>query len=540
VWVGLERYRDLLTDGRFHTALTNTVIYAVATVAVIVPSGLALAQLLRLAWAPLRPLLSFALLLPGLVPPAVMALLFLLIFSGSRGILNLLVAAPLGLEPIDWLRDPTFIRVSLLLQAWWRWTGLVTLFLGAALEGIPRTYYDIARAEGASALQTLRHVTLPSIRRVLVFACIVLLLDAFVLFEGAYVLLGASGGTDDAGLLVVGYVYQTGFSRGRFATASAMSISLVPMLGIDRLPAKDRNLAIMFQSYVLLPHLTVQDNIGLGLKLRGAGREERRQRVGEVAGLVGVHHLLDRFPNEISGGERQRAARARAIARRPVVFLLDEPLSQLDAPLRAQMRQEIRELPRKLRATMILVTHDQADALSMGDRIAVIKDGSIQQVADPRTLYHQPANRFVAGFIGTPPMSFLSGAIEGKAFLHQEFRLHLPPETATRLHSYRGRRVILGLRAEHVTVEGKASTAERCAVPARVQAIEAAGPRDLVHLTTGRDRFSSWAAARSELAPQERVTAYADPREARFFDEQTGEALTAAAGEESPARRVVE
>jgi ABC-type sugar transport system permease subunit len=229
--VGLAHYRALLGDGRFRLALANTLGYAAASVVLVVPAGLALALLLRTAAPSLRGLARFCLLLPGLTPPLVLAFLFVLVFGGRHGLLNTLLA-PLGVPPLDWLKDPPLIRASLVLQAFWRWTGFVALFLHAGLESIPRAYVDLARAEGASPWGVFRHVTLPLLSHVLGFVALLLTLDAFVLFSGAYVLLGASGGTADAGLLLVGYAYQTAFTYGRFGSAAAVALSVAPLLGL--------------------------------------------------------------------------------------------------------------------------------------------------------------------------------------------------------------------------------------------------------------------------------------------------------------------
>jgi ABC-type sugar transport system permease subunit len=230
-FVGLAHFRGLLEDRRFLQALANTLAYAAATAALIVPAGLGVALLLRSTAPSLRSAFRFCLLLPGLTPPLVLAFLFVLVFSGRHGLLNALLA-PFGVPPLDWLKDPPLIRASLVLQALWRWTGFAALFLHAGLESAPRAYTEMARAEGASSWGVFRHVTLPLISHVLGFVALLLTLDAFVLFSGAYVLLGASGGTADAGLLLVGYAYQTAFGYGRFGSAAAISLSITPLLGL--------------------------------------------------------------------------------------------------------------------------------------------------------------------------------------------------------------------------------------------------------------------------------------------------------------------
>jgi multiple sugar transport system permease protein len=229
-FVGAAHYRDLLSDGRFLHALRNTFAYAALSIAAVTSFSLALAHLLRRAYPALRGPITFCLLLPGLTPPAVLALLYLLVFNGPHGLLNALVAAPLGLPFADWIRDPRFIKPSLVLLALWRWSGFTTLILLSGMEGIPKAYYDLCRAEGGGPWQCFRHVTLPMLSHVLAFVAVFLFLDAFVLFEGAYILLGGSGGTLDAGLLMVAYAYLTAFTFGKFGSAAAMSFSIVPFL----------------------------------------------------------------------------------------------------------------------------------------------------------------------------------------------------------------------------------------------------------------------------------------------------------------------
>jgi len=231
-FVGLAHYGALLQDDRFRIALGNTARHAFLTIVTVVPLGLGLALLLRQATVRAQSALRFCLLLPALTPPVVLGFLFVLVFSGRHGLLNTGVLGPLGLPSLDWLKDPAVIPASLVLQAIWRWTGFVTLILLAGLEGIPRAYVEMARVEGAGSTAVFRDVTLPGLRPLLAFCAIMLFLDAFVSFAGAYALLGSSGGTADAGLLLVGLVYQTAFTYGRFASAAAMSLSVVPLLAL--------------------------------------------------------------------------------------------------------------------------------------------------------------------------------------------------------------------------------------------------------------------------------------------------------------------
>ena len=231
-FVGLEHYRALLSDSRYWLAWQNTLGLALANLICIVPLALALAVLLQRCHPRARGPLRFALILPGLTPPAVLGLLFVMVFDGPHGLLNSALTQPIGLPAIDWLRDPHFILPALVLQAIWRWSGFAALFLEAGLGGIPRTHYELANCEGAKDWRRFLYVTLPGLRRSLIFVGVFLLLDAFSLFVGAYVLLGGSGGTADAGLLLVGYAYQTAFTYGEFGSAAAVGFSIALIFAV--------------------------------------------------------------------------------------------------------------------------------------------------------------------------------------------------------------------------------------------------------------------------------------------------------------------
>lgn len=227
---------------------------------------------------------------------------------------------------------------------------------------------------------------------------------------------------------------------------------------VNDVAPKDRDVAMVFQNYALYPHLSVYDNMAFGLKIRKYPKAEIRQRVEEAARILGVEQELHRRPKQLSGGQRQRVAVGRAIVRKPKVFLFDEPLSNLDAQLRVQMRTEISRLHNRLGATMIYVTHDQIEAMTMGDRIVVLRDGVIQQIDSPLALYHRPANQFVAGFIGSPAMNFIAGVLEATAAgirfraVGDAFSVDLPQEQAADLAAHVGRAVTLGIRPEDVKV----------------------------------------------------------------------------------------
>jgi len=223
---------------------------------------------------------------------------------------------------------------------------------------------------------------------------------------------------------------------------------------VNDVPPKDRDIAMVFQSYALYPHMTVYDNMAFGLKLRKVPKQEIERRVKESAGILGIEHLLDRKPKQLSGGQRQRVAVGRAIVREPNVFLMDEPLSNLDAKLRVQARTEISKLHQRLGTTIIYVTHDQIEAMTMGTRIAVLKDGILQQVDSPQNLYDLPNNAFVGGFIGSPAMNFFDATLiqeNGKMYADcKDFRVIVPPDHSALYKQYLGKEVLFAIRPEHV------------------------------------------------------------------------------------------
>jgi multiple sugar transport system ATP-binding protein len=301
---------------------------------------------------------------------------------------------------------------------------------------------------------------------------------------------------------------------------------------VNEVPPKDRDIAMVFQNYALYPHMTVYENLAFGLKLRKFPRPEIGRRVNEAAETLGLTHLLDRLPKALSGGQRQRVAVGRAIVRKPKVFLFDEPLSNLDAPMRAQMRVEITKLHRRLAVTMVYVTHDQVEAMTMGDRVVVMKEGMIQQVAGPMTLYREPSNLFVAGFIGSPPMNFFGGTIrrsgDGLGFEERRpppaiqtgpFTLRLDETEATKLTGYVDREIVFGLRPEDVQDAAEAAsspTGRR--VSALVEAVEPLGAQTHLHLTTSTHAFVARVAAGASHEPGSRVSLVFAPGKGHFFD----------------------
>jgi len=259
---------------------------------------------------------------------------------------------------------------------------------------------------------------------------------------------------------------------------------------VNDVPPKDRDIAMVFQNYALYPHMSVYDNLAFGLKLRKFPKAEIKKRVNEAAGILGIEKYLDRKPKALSGGERQRVAVGRAIVRQPKVFLFDEPLSNLDAKMRVQMRTEIIKLHQRLQATMIYVTHDQVEAMTMGDRIVVMKDGVIQQTDAPMALYRQPANLFVAGFLGSPPMNFIHGTLRasGDKLLFKEaqggvveFNLTDRPEAKP----FAGGEIIAGIRPEHIGIVTGTGRPTGLRFQSLVDIIENMGAETNVYLQTG-------------------------------------------------------
>jgi multiple sugar transport system ATP-binding protein len=255
---------------------------------------------------------------------------------------------------------------------------------------------------------------------------------------------------------------------------------------------KDRDIAMVFQNYALYPHMTVAENIGFGLRLRGVPKREIAVKVQEAASVLGLTDWLDRKPGQLSGGQRQRVAMGRAIVREPAIFLMDEPLSNLDAKLRVQMRAEVSRIQRRLGVATLYVTHDQVEAMTMGDRVTVMRDGVVQQCADPQTLYDHPRNIFVAAFIGSPAMNLYKATLgDGARTLRLGSQTVELPESTRIAHpnltSFVGRPLVVGLRPEHLTVHD-GNPGAKALIPADVELVEALGSELLVHFTTDATR----------------------------------------------------
>ena len=314
---------------------------------------------------------------------------------------------------------------------------------------------------------------------------------------------------------------------------------------VNRMPPKDRDIAMVFQNYALYPHMTVYKNMAFGLKLRGMRTEEIQARVKDAARILDIEHLLDRKPRALSGGQKQRVAVGRAIVREPAAFLFDEPLSNLDAKLRVTTRAELKRLHQRLKTTTVYVTHDQEEAMTLGDRIVVMKDGVIQQADTPLATYNFPANRFVAGFIGMPPMNFFDGVVkseDGRLIFEEAanpkpdmgaggartsandltlpgngFTLSVPSHLADRLGRYVGKHVILGIRPEHLDVR-PFETGQSASIDVKLNVMEPLGNNmDLYVSTNLRDQVVARVEAQDGLRIDAPIRLYVDLRKVHFF-----------------------
>jgi multiple sugar transport system ATP-binding protein len=295
---------------------------------------------------------------------------------------------------------------------------------------------------------------------------------------------------------------------------------------VTELPPRRRNIAMVFQSYAVFPHMTVFDNVAFGLRMRRAPKADIDRQVREAAELLHIENLLDRFPAQTSGGQRQRIAVARALAMKPQVLLMDEPLSNLDALLRLEARAELKRLLGEIGATTIYVTHDQVEAMSMGDRVAVMRTGKLIQVADPLTIYDGPVDRFVGGFIGNPPMNFLSATIErrsGGAVALLDDAGAVPLERTTGLDEHTGR-VLLGIRAENVEIVPADADAS---LRARVLVVEPLGSHNLVTLQLGAERLKATTRPDERLERDQDVGVVIDAARIRWLDAEREVALGA-------------
>jgi multiple sugar transport system ATP-binding protein len=284
---------------------------------------------------------------------------------------------------------------------------------------------------------------------------------------------------------------------------------------VNDMPPRDRDIAMVFQSYALYPHMTVFDNLAFGLRMRGTPRQDIERRVSTAAGILELGPLLKRKPRQLSGGQRQRVALGRAIVREPQAFLLDEPLSNLDAKLRIQTRLELQKQHRALHATFIYVTHDQVEAMTMGDRIAVMKDGILQQVAPPREIYDNPVNMYVAGFIGSPTMNFIPVTVQGTTARATGFELELP--TAPGIE-----KGVLGIRPEALTEHPRDG---HSGLDLKVEVSEVLGADQFLYGTVGGDSITARVDPNLKVSPGDRVRLGVDMRRLHLFDGPTGKAI---------------
>ena len=295
---------------------------------------------------------------------------------------------------------------------------------------------------------------------------------------------------------------------------------------VNDVPAKDRDIAMVFQNYALYPHMTVGENLAFGLKLRKYPKTEIQRRVQEAAEILDIKHLLERKPRQLSGGERQRVALGRAIVRKPLVFLFDEPLSNLDAKLRVQMRTEIHKLRLRLQTTFVYVTHDQTEAMTLGDRICVMRGGKVQQCADPMTIYDRPANKFVASFIGSPPINLMNGRIIKKErhyyFDEGKFQVRLVDQMHKAVEQYEGKEIIFGIRPEDIYDKLFVSEAlPDNTIRAACEVVEPLGSEVYLHLNSGKSVFVARVGAHNKPQVNRDMDVVFDMSKVHFFDKDT-------------------
>jgi multiple sugar transport system ATP-binding protein len=291
---------------------------------------------------------------------------------------------------------------------------------------------------------------------------------------------------------------------------------------VNNVPPKDRDIAMVFQNYALYPHMTVYNNMAFSLKLAKAPRDEIQRRVQQAAQILGLQEYLERFPRQLSGGQRQRVAMGRAIVRDPAVFLFDEPLSNLDAKLRVQMRTEIKELHQRLKTTSVYVTHDQIEAMTMADRIVVLHDGVVEQVGEPLDLYDKPANLFVAGFIGSPAMNFIETTLKrngnASAIAADGSELPLPANVGGR----DGQRIVYGIRPEHLDLTDGAD-----GLPAEVVVVEPTGAEILVFTHLAGQEVAVVFKERHKFRPGDKLSLLPHAGTIHLFDQETGDRINA-------------
>jgi multiple sugar transport system ATP-binding protein len=299
---------------------------------------------------------------------------------------------------------------------------------------------------------------------------------------------------------------------------------------VNDLPPKDRDIAMVFQNYALYPHMTAYENMSFGLRLRKFSKAEIRARVENAARILDITDLLDRRPKALSGGQRQRVAMGRAIVRNPKVFLFDEPLSNLDAKLRVQMRTEIKRVHQKVKTTTVYVTHDQVEAMTLADRVVVMNHGRIEQVGAPQELYHNPKTRFVAGFIGSPAMNFIPCRLEQngaglKVRVSDTITLPVPESRAPRYRAFAGRDLVLGLRPEHLTEPRRTERAEATEFAITVDVVEPLGMETMVFFTVNGQEVCARVDPAAARGPGEQMRLAANVEHMHLFDPATDAVL---------------
>jgi multiple sugar transport system ATP-binding protein len=299
---------------------------------------------------------------------------------------------------------------------------------------------------------------------------------------------------------------------------------------VNDVPPKDRDIAMVFQNYALYPHMTVAENMSFGLRLKRYPKAEIKTRIDEAARMLDIVELVDRKPKQLSGGQRQRVAMGRAIVRNPKVFLFDEPLSNLDAKLRVQMRIEIKKVHQKVRTTTVYVTHDQVEAMTLADRVVVMNGGVIEQIATPQDLYHHPKTRFVAGFIGSPAMNFMRARLEQNGVglrvrVSDAVSLPVPGSQSGRFQPLIGKELIFGLRPEHITEPRRNDRDANCEFSATLDVVEPMGMETMVYFTVDGQEICGRVDPGSAAGPGESMRLYADMERMHLIDPQSGAVL---------------
>jgi multiple sugar transport system ATP-binding protein len=299
---------------------------------------------------------------------------------------------------------------------------------------------------------------------------------------------------------------------------------------VNDVPPRDRDIAMVFQNYALYPHMSVFDNMAFGLKLRKFSKDEIKRRVDEAARILDIAPLLDRKPRALSGGQRQRVAMGRAIVRNPKVFLFDEPLSNLDAKLRVQMRTEIKKVHQTVKTTTVYVTHDQVEAMTLADRVVVMNAGHIEQIGTPQELYHHPATRFVAGFIGSPAMNFMPceivAANGGLAVqINSQITLQVPASRVDRYGPYKGKKMVFGLRPEHLFEYHEQGKPGWDRVDLKVDVVEPMGMETMVHFFLGGDPICARVAPETDCHPEQMLALTADMNNMHLMEADSGKVV---------------